>query len=291
MKTHRIIIRQSLIASLICLFVLTNLAVYAGDDKPKYDLPPEIQSLPESARPEPARTVLDFDSTAAAIADTARAVVWLRFKPNPQGEIGDIGVVFSSHPNFGLEERAIEALKAASFDPVQMFRKRLAKRLYYEVVFDRALLRSLVNEREMIELERRAKAQAVADSVRNAPLEALEVTDSALRASLEKGGVYDSATGEFVPAEVYPEMIYQTRPDYPRLAKAQGQTGTVWVIVLVNTEGIVEKALIAKTSGHPLLDKSALDAAYKNKFKPGIINGKPVACWGTYRVDFSLEYK
>lgn len=99
---------------------------------------------------------------------------------------------------------------------------------------------------------------------------------------------YLPAPDEFVPVEIYPEMISHHKPDYPRFAKNAGIEGTVWVQALVDKEGNVIKAQVGKSSGTPALDDAAVEAAYENKFKPGIQNGRPVACWVTYKVEFSL---
>ena len=100
---------------------------------------------------------------------------------------------------------------------------------------------------------------------------------------------YLPAPDEFVPLEIRPEMIFDYKPDYPRLAKQAGITGTVWVNVLLDKEGNVKDAIIAKSSGTKSLDDAALQAAYKCKFKPGIQNGRPVNCWVTYPVEFKLD--
>ncbi len=100
---------------------------------------------------------------------------------------------------------------------------------------------------------------------------------------------YLPSADEFVPVEVQPENIHYEQPEYPRLAKAAGLTGTVWVKVLVDKDGTVRDAKVAKTSGTQTLDDAAVAAAFKNKFKPGIQNGRPIACWASYRVDFQLE--
>ena len=84
-------------------------------------------------------------------------------------------------------------------------------------------------------------------------------------------------------------MVYQNTPDYPRLAKQAGITGTVWMKVLIDEEGNVLKAIIAKSSGTASLDEAALKASYGNKFSPGIQNGRPVKVWVTYPVEFKLE--
>ncbi|MFH1686166.1 MAG: TonB family protein [bacterium] len=99
---------------------------------------------------------------------------------------------------------------------------------------------------------------------------------------------YLPAADEFVPVEIYPEMIYQHTPEYPRFAKTAGIEGVVWVQALVNKDGSVLKAQVGKTSGTAALDEAAVEAAKFNKFKPGIQNGRPVACWVTYKVDFLL---
>lgn len=94
---------------------------------------------------------------------------------------------------------------------------------------------------------------------------------------------------EFVPVEIYPEMIYEEKPEYPRLARGAGLEGTVWVQALVDKEGTVRKAQVARSSGTAALDEAAVQAAYKNRFKPGIQNGRPVAVWVTYKVDFRIS--
>lgn len=99
---------------------------------------------------------------------------------------------------------------------------------------------------------------------------------------------YLPAPSEFVPVEIYPEMIYQEKPEYPRLAKQAGIEGTVWVKVLVDKSGSARDALVAKSSGTASLDEAAVEAAKKCRFKPGIQNGQPVACWVTFNYDFKL---
>ena len=58
---------------------------------------------------------------------------------------------------------------------------------------------------------------------------------------------------------------------------------------VMDKDGTVRQAMVGKSSGTQALDEAAVAVAPKNKFKPGIQNGRPVACWATYRVDFNLE--
>ncbi|MEM8883044.1 MAG: energy transducer TonB [Planctomycetota bacterium] len=78
-------------------------------------------------------------------------------------------------------------------------------------------------------------------------------------------------------------------PDYPRLARRQGQEGTVRVRIYVNAHGDVERVRLERSSGHRLLDRAALDAARGWWFTPATRNGEPVACEIVQPVVFRLR--
>lgn len=100
---------------------------------------------------------------------------------------------------------------------------------------------------------------------------------------------YLPAADEFIPVEIYPEFVFENKPPYPRLAKQAGITGVVWVKALVDKDGNVRDAQVAKSSGTVALDEAAVKAAFGSKFKPGIQNGRPVNCWVSYKVEFELD--
>jgi periplasmic protein TonB len=102
---------------------------------------------------------------------------------------------------------------------------------------------------------------------------------------------YMPGADEFVAVEKIPELLEKAMPEYPRLAKQAGLTGKVWVKALVGKDGKVIKAILGKTSGVQSLDDAAVAAAIKNIFSPAIQNNRPVACWVTYPVDFTLDGK
>ena len=93
---------------------------------------------------------------------------------------------------------------------------------------------------------------------------------------------------EFVALDEMPELVYKEAPVYPRLAEKAGIEGKVYVKVLVDQEGLVQKAIVLKSSESVLLDESARVAALGNKYKPGVFKGKPVVCWVTYKVEFVM---
>lgn len=105
----------------------------------------------------------------------------------------------------------------------------------------------------------------------------------------------NGGTGDFPPSDVFqplekfPEMISSVQPEYPRLIKDMGVEGSVWVQVLIDTEGKVIKAEILLSSEIQSLDDAALEAAWKNRFSPGIQNDHPVPCWVKYEVKFQLD--
>ncbi len=95
---------------------------------------------------------------------------------------------------------------------------------------------------------------------------------------------------EFVAFDEEPQLLYAPDPVYPEMAKKAGVTGTVWVKVLVDTEGAVRDAIIVRESGvNAGFEESALAAAKKRQYRPAMQNNQPVAVWVAYKVKFQLK--
>lgn len=94
---------------------------------------------------------------------------------------------------------------------------------------------------------------------------------------------------DFVVLTKMPEMVKSTTPEYPLMEKKKGIEGDVLIKALIDKTGKVVKAKVGKSSGSILLDKSAVEAAYKYKYSPGMQDDKPVACWVSYKVTFKLD--
>lgn len=75
-------------------------------------------------------------------------------------------------------------------------------------------------------------------------------------------------------------------PQYPAVARAARLQGTVVLDIQVNTRGEVSD--VRPVSGHPLLQAAAADAVRKWRYKPMILNGRPVPVRGTVTVHFRL---
>ncbi len=100
---------------------------------------------------------------------------------------------------------------------------------------------------------------------------------------------YLPSIDSFVPVERDPVMIYSVQPEYPRWFKDAGIEGIVVIKALVGRKGDVLDAAVYVSSGIKLLDEAALAVAGKYKYQPAVQNGRPVAVWVTYKVDFKLS--
>ncbi|MEA3231792.1 MAG: energy transducer TonB, partial [Thermodesulfobacteriota bacterium] len=78
-------------------------------------------------------------------------------------------------------------------------------------------------------------------------------------------------------------------PQYPVLARRRGWQGTVHLSVLVLANGRVGDITIEKSSGYPLLDKTALKAVTRYRFVPGRQGNQPVAMRVQMPVHFRLQ--
>jgi TonB family protein len=92
----------------------------------------------------------------------------------------------------------------------------------------------------------------------------------------------------FVEPEVVKEnLLVFVPPAYPPLARTMRIQGDVDLQALINEHGNIEYLRV--TTGQPLLYKSAIDAAKQWKYKPFLINGKPVAVSATFTVRFQMD--
>lgn len=110
-----------------------------------------------------------------------------------------------------------------------------------------------------------------------------------LEVLIEDSGDFRPADDAYVPVEVYPEMIYEHKPDYPVLEEQRRITGTVWVKALVGEKGKVLEAAVYKSSGNAQLDQAAVEAAEKCRYKPALKDKQPVRVWVHYKVEFRLD--
>ncbi|MFS2015238.1 energy transducer TonB [Massilia sp. CT11-108] len=73
------------------------------------------------------------------------------------------------------------------------------------------------------------------------------------------------------------------RPRLPRFAEERRVAGDVILAVLINVDGWVTDARIARSSGEPILDRTALATARKCHFVAATIDKVPVPSWEPFR--------
>lgn len=87
---------------------------------------------------------------------------------------------------------------------------------------------------------------------------------------------------------IEPVVIKISSPEYPKIALKTGLTGVVHVEIVINENGKIEKATVVKSTNH-VFDKPSLKAAKESKFKPAMLDGKPIKT--TVTVPFKFELK
>jgi protein TonB len=94
----------------------------------------------------------------------------------------------------------------------------------------------------------------------------------------------------FTPYEVAPVLIKGTvNLVYPELLKKAGIEGTVYLWLLIDTDGSVKKVQVFKGSGNSALDDAAVRAYQPARFTPAYSRDIPVKVWVQWPVKFTLR--
>lgn len=86
-----------------------------------------------------------------------------------------------------------------------------------------------------------------------------------------------------------PEPLQMPAPRYPRSALRLGLGGTVRIKVWVAADGSVERMDISQGSGNRDLDRAALEAVRRWRFRPATRNGQPVASEAVVPISFNPQ--
>ena len=89
------------------------------------------------------------------------------------------------------------------------------------------------------------------------------------------------------PTIIASKAIDKPAPPYPQIAKVAGIQGPVAVQIVVDEQGRVVSA--KATSGNPLLQPAAIQAAFRARFTPTILNGQPVKVTGSITYNFVIR--
>jgi len=77
-------------------------------------------------------------------------------------------------------------------------------------------------------------------------------------------------------AQSAPVVLHRQPPAYPRASLRRGESGEVVVAARVDTSGRPQDVTVARSSGHPALDRAAVRAVQRWRFEPARRGGQPV---------------
>ncbi len=91
------------------------------------------------------------------------------------------------------------------------------------------------------------------------------------------------------PEVTPPQLVTQSKIQYPPVALAQRITGSIVISALIDEQGnVAEARVIRGASPNSGLNQAALDNVKRRKYKPATLNGKPGRAWIAVQVDFKL---
>jgi periplasmic protein TonB len=89
--------------------------------------------------------------------------------------------------------------------------------------------------------------------------------------------------------EAKPNYLKNPAPRYPEQARRNGQEGVVMLLARVDEKGIASDVMVKSSSGHPLLDESALKAVKRWKFNPARVGSVAIDSRVEIPVRFELK--
>lgn len=98
----------------------------------------------------------------------------------------------------------------------------------------------------------------------------------------QRGGGGNSGDGDVVP-------IVQVEPQWPREALMQGIEGWVRIEFTIKPDGSVADPEVIESEPRRMFDRQALRAIQRWRFRPRMVDGRPVERQATQTIEFNLE--
>lgn len=93
----------------------------------------------------------------------------------------------------------------------------------------------------------------------------------------------------YVPADSNAAYLNNPKPEYPLEARQRNWQGTVVLRVYVGADGDTQQVVVQRSSGHEVLDESALEAVKDWRFVPAKRGDTAEASWASVPIVFKLE--
>ena len=111
----------------------------------------------------------------------------------------------------------------------------------------------------------------------------VEITGLSPDVNIDLGPGGYSSDGEYLP-------LLKVKPIYPRRAQSRGIEGYVIVEFTVTVTGSVKDVFVVQAEPPGIFDREAIRAAERFKYKPKVVNEKPVEVTGVQNIiRFNLE--
>lgn len=111
----------------------------------------------------------------------------------------------------------------------------------------------------------------------------IEVGHVPVQSKVDLGNAGFSRDGEYLP-------IMKVQPIYPRRALTRGLEGFVMLEFVVTETGSVRDPVVIEAQPPGIFNRAAIQAALKFKYKPKMVDGKPVAVSGVRnKITFELK--
>jgi len=85
------------------------------------------------------------------------------------------------------------------------------------------------------------------------------------------------------------DYLHNPRPLYPSTSQRLNEQGRTTVRVLIGTNGLAERAEIAKSSGYKRLDDAAINTVMRWRYVPGKRGGVAEAMWFDVPINWTLN--
>ena len=146
-----------------------------------------------------------------------------------------------------------------------------------------------------------AAVPAVVDTAPEAPVDASSDPTPTSHMDVSAAATASEATGgerkseergwgkDYVGPDFNVSYFSNPEPEYPSLSRRQREQGLVKLRVHVTEEGRAGEVTLHMSSGYERLDRAALDAVRRWRFRPAQRAGTPVSGWVVVPVRFELQ--
>lgn len=96
-------------------------------------------------------------------------------------------------------------------------------------------------------------------------------------------------SSEITEANFRANYAHNPKPEYPTIAKSRGWQGKVMLRVKVSAQGLSDAVTVEKSSGHEMLDESAIEAVKQWRFIPAKRGDTPISSSVIVPIVFTLR--